>query len=235
MVNTPDERLLALMTIVDYSLHDKLVHLYKKNNIPIVLLTHGHGSAKPSIFDILGYGGPKKIVCISIQTKSMANFMMGQLSKHLEFNKPGTGIVFTIQLSSVSSVLRNISVTVNENAEIGSEIMPSKEPYHLIITIVNSGHAEQVMDAARAAGAGGGTIIRARGLGSKEAVKYLGITIQPEKDLVLILTPRDSKRPIMENIVREAGLTTAGAGICFSLPVDTALGINALLEQAENA
>ncbi|NLH96364.1 MAG: P-II family nitrogen regulator, partial [Clostridiaceae bacterium] len=94
-----------------------------------------------------------------------------------------------------------------------------------IVTIVNSGFFDQVMSAAKKAGATGGTVVHARGLGSKEAMKYLGITIQPEKDLVLILAPRDRKLAIMESIMHEVGLNTAGTGICFSLPVDSAIGI----------
>lgn len=84
------------------------------------------------------------------------------------------------------------------------------------------------MTAAKKAGANGGTVVHARGLGSKEAMKYLGITIQPEKDLILILTPKDKKSAIMESIMHEVGLNTAGTGICFSLPVDHAIGINAV-------
>ena len=86
------------------------------------------------------------------------------------------------------------------------------------------------MEAAKAAGATGGTLVHARGLGSKEAIKYLGITMQPEKDLVLILAPADKRHAIMENITREVGLNTPGKGICFSLPVNSARGLEALLD-----
>lgn len=84
------------------------------------------------------------------------------------------------------------------------------------------------MEAAKTAGATGGTLIHACGLGAKEAVKYLGITIQPEKDLVLILAPREKRHAIMENI--EVGLNTPGKGICFSLPVNQAIGMEAGLD-----
>jgi nitrogen regulatory protein PII len=135
-------------------------------------------------------------------------------------------IAFTIGLSSIGSVLSTICRQADENIKIGSEDMAitSKDPYHLIVTIVNSGYFEQVMEAAKNAGATGGTLVHARGLGSKEAMKYLGITIQPEKDLVLILTPREKKHAIMESIVHNVGLHTAGMGICFSLPADHVLG-----------
>lgn len=231
------ERLTALVIIADYSFNDALVHFFKKNGTPLVLLTHGYGSAEPSIFDYLGFGGPKKTVAVSVQSRARAHLALAEIHRLLDLKKQGTGIAFTLSLSSVSSVLHDICRADSENAGIGSETMStvSKEPYHLIVTIVNSGRSEQVMNAARAAGAGGGTVIHARGLGSKEAMKYLGITIQPEKDLVLIVAPSELRRPIMERIVKEAGLGTAGAGICFSLPVDSAMGINPPSSPAENA
>jgi len=110
---------------------------------------------------------------------------------------------------------------------MGSEeqSMELKEPYALIVTIVNRGHSDLVMTAAKAAGATGGTLLHGLGLGSKEAEKFLGITIQPEKDVILILAPRAKKAQIMEKITHDAGLNTTGRGICFSLPVNNALGL----------
>ena len=232
MVDSSMTKLEALITIVDYSLGDILSNLYKKSNMPIFLLTHGYGTAKSAIYDILGYGSPKKLISVSIQTKDMSNYFINQLHNKIDLNKPGTGIACTVSLSSVNNALSKALRQADDNLKIGSEDMAltSKTPYHLIITIVNSGYFEQVMEAAKAAGATGGTLVHARGLGSKEAVKYLGITIQPEKDLVLILTPQEKKLAIMESIVHEVGLNTAGMGICRSLPVNNALGFETGIE-----
>jgi nitrogen regulatory protein PII len=227
MVSHSDARLDALFTVVDHRLEDILTNTYKNNKMPILLLTHGRGTAKSVVYEVLGYEGRKKTVAVSIQTKAMTNHILKQLGDNIDFDKPGTGIAFSINVSSISGVFSRICIQAEENSGMGSEDMPStsKEPYHLIVTIVNSGFFDQVMSAAKKAGATGGTVVHARGLGSKEAMKYLGITIQPEKDLVLILAPRDRKLAIMESIMHEVGLNTAGTGICFSLPVDSAIGI----------
>lgn len=219
----------ALITIIDFSLRDVLSKLFYKSNLPVFLFTHGYGSAKSAVYEILGHGGPKKVVSMSVQTKKMSNYILNQLQKKIDFSKPGTGIACTISLNSISSVLSMTIQKADENLKIGSDEVPEtqKEPYHLIISIVNSGYFEGVMDAAKTAGATGGTLIHARGLGSKEAVKYLGITIQPEKDLVLILAPQEKRHAIMESITREVGLNTAGKGICFSLPCNFAIGMEA--------
>lgn len=98
----------------------------------------------------------------------------------------------------------------------------------LIVVIVNQGFEEEVMESARQAGARGGTIFNARGTAtSQDEVKFLGITLHPDKEIVFILTDRESRNQIMEAIKSNSGLTTEGAGIIFSLPVDSVLGLGA--------
>lgn len=239
MTDNPNTRLEALFTIVDFSLTRTLTKIYEKHKVPVATLNHGHGTAKSNIYDILGYGEPKKIIAISVQTENMSQYLFQKLQEELEFRKPGTGIAFTISLSGISSALLNICEETEENLKIGSEKMvkESQAPYHLIVTIINSGNLEKIMQVAQAAGATGGTSIHARGLGSKEAMKYLGITLHAEKELVLILAKQEDKLPIMESITHELGLHTPGMGICFSLPVNDALGLgnNLDLNQELNA
>ncbi len=107
--------------------------------------------------------------------------------------------------------------------------------YDLVITIVNRGFADSVMDAAKAAGAFGGTVLYARGTGIHEAEKFFGIIVQPEKELVMILTESEKKNAIMSAIYKDAELNKEGKGICFSLPVEAVSGITrfAKAEEAE--
>lgn len=101
---------------------------------------------------------------------------------------------------------------------------------HLIVTISNEGYAESIMSAAKKAGATGGTTINGRGLETEKVIKILGISIEPEKDIVLILASDDKKNDIMNEIVDKCGLKTRGAGICFSLPVDHVVGLSEEIE-----
>ena len=105
--------------------------------------------------------------------------------------------------------------------------------YELLITIVNLGFSEEVMDAARQAGARGGTILHVRGTGSQAEAKFFGITIQPEKELVLIVAPKEHRTPIMQAICQRAGLHTPGSGITFSLPVTAVAGISGMTPDDE--
>jgi len=100
------------------------------------------------------------------------------------------------------------------------------ENYEMIMCIVNTGFSETVMDAAREVGARGGTVIHARGTANKEAEQFFHISIQPDKEVVMILVPAKIKDDVMHAIYRNAGLKTEGQGIAFSVPVDEVVGIS---------
>ncbi len=97
--------------------------------------------------------------------------------------------------------------------------------YEMIVCVVNAGFSDAVMSAARACGARGGTVMGARGTANKEAETFFKISIQPEKEVVLILVPKKLTNDIMHAIYREVGLATPGQGIAFTLPVEDAVGL----------
>ena len=97
--------------------------------------------------------------------------------------------------------------------------------HECIVCIVNAGFSDAVMDAAKEFGARGGTVVHARGTANQEAEKFFQLTIQPEKEMVLILVPADIKDDILHALYRAVGLKTPGQGIAFSLPVDGVVGL----------
>lgn len=105
--------------------------------------------------------------------------------------------------------------------------------YDVVFTVVNRGFADEVMAAAKSVGAFGGTVINARGTGSNELQEFFGSVIQPEKEVIMILTERDNRNRIMEAICNDAGLAKPGKGICFSLPVDGVSGIRSVKMKQE--
>ena len=106
--------------------------------------------------------------------------------------------------------------------------------HDLILTIVNRGFADEVMTAAKKAGAFGGTVVNARGTGTNELQEFFGALIQPEKELVMILTEREKRNQIMTAICKDAGSDKEGMGISFSLPVDAVAGIRALAKKEDS-
>ena len=90
----------------------------------------------------------------------------------------------------------------------------------LIVCIINNGFSDLVMGAAKRSGAKGGTTFHARGTGNADIEKFFGITISPEKEVVLIVVDVAIKDNVVSAIYKDAGLDTKGQGIVFTLPVD---------------
>lgn len=100
--------------------------------------------------------------------------------------------------------------------------------HEAIFCIVNSGYSDVVMETAKKLGARGGTVINARGTAPKDAESFFGISIQPEKEIVMILVPSSIKADLLHALYKEAGLDTPGQGIAFAMPVDSVVGVNTL-------
>lgn len=98
--------------------------------------------------------------------------------------------------------------------------------FQMVICIVNTGFSPIVMEAAKEAGARGGTIIHGRGTANREAEKLFQIVVQPDKEIVMIIVKSEIKDQVLKSINAKAGLETEGQGIAFSLPVDRAVGIS---------
>lgn len=96
----------------------------------------------------------------------------------------------------------------------------------LLVVVSNQGHNDLVMDAARAAGAYGGTVIHARGTGMNQAELFFGVSLASEKDMTFIVTKKSQRNAIMSAIMKNAGMDTPAQSIVFSLPVTDVAGIN---------
>ncbi len=97
--------------------------------------------------------------------------------------------------------------------------------FEMVFTIVNSGYTEEVMDAVKACGATGGTILNARGTANTEIEKFFGLSISSEKEIVMIIVPKEIKDAVLHAIYQKVGLGTAGQGIAFTIPVEDVVGI----------
>ena len=98
--------------------------------------------------------------------------------------------------------------------------------YEVVFCIVNAGYSELVMDAAKEVGARGGTVMNAKGTANREAEQFFNIAIQPEKEVVMILVPKEIKDDVLHAIYKNAGLKSEGSGIAFALPVNQVVGLS---------
>ncbi|BCJ99450.1 P-II family nitrogen regulator [Anaerocolumna chitinilytica] len=221
------EKMKLLLSIVDSDSENKLTDMYVKNHVPYNILTHGQGTASSDILDYLGIGETRKGVVFSIVAEGQINHIIGLLKKEMDFDKPGMGVAFTIPLSCISSILTKLDKNqMDLSRKDCEEIVMKKERSHeLIIIVVAQGHSEIAMDAAKKAGANGGTVIHARGAGSSELAKFYEITIQPEKELIMLVTAIQNKVKIMTAVNEALGNHNDSKGIMFSLPIDETVGL----------
>lgn len=212
-----------LFAILNNGYPNKMKSIFSKNNVNIKIVTHGLGTASPSVLDYFGIVETKKDIYLAVIPDYLESKMMNQLNCEFKIEQPGTGVAFTVPISSSN---KYISSSFEKDKPVKEDHMEKEKKYHLVITIVLEGHLEQVMNAAKKMGANGGTVIRGRGLGNKEAVKLFGFQIEPGRELVLNVVEEEIKNQVMEEITKEVGLKTPGKGICISLPVDSVAGFH---------
>ena len=117
--------------------------------------------------------------------------------------------------------------------ELSEEQNMEENKFCLIVTIVNQGFADVVMDAAREVNARGGTILKAKGTGAGYTQKFFGISITEEKEMVYIVARKEDRDGIMHAIMDKAGAKTDARGAVFALPVDSVAGVQSLLSTNE--
>ena len=215
---------LSLLTmIINHSQEEDFINFSQDKKAGFKNIIHATGTASDSVLDYFGLNEIKKCIILSIVPYDMSKYILKELKKDkkININEPGNGIAFTIPLSSGTQYM------IDRYKDIEMEdIKMEPANQHLIITIANEGSAETIMSAAKKAGATGGTTINGRGLEPNKIVKVLGLSLEPEKDVVLILAPNNKKNKIMEKIIEKCGSHKEQAGLCFSLPVDHVAGIN---------
>ena len=230
-------RVCALFSIVDYSKGQELAQLYNSAKTPISVSTHGLGCADSSMFEYLGFGENKKSIMISLMSSERANYIFDLAEEKMNISKPGKGIMFTVPLTSATSFLSDIvkkdDATQPKITKEKDFYMANEHQFELVITIITKGYFQDVKTAAISAGARGGTLIHALGMGGEEAQKFLGIAIQPEKEIILNVVKREDKNKVMNAIAEASGINTQGRGIIFSLPVDSVVGLNKAIQSEE--
>ena len=218
-------RILAVITTPRLS--KKALELFRRGNVPVQYEWHGLGTASSEMMDILGLGTPEKRVLLTVLPKPFADRMGRKLKEAAVIGTKNSGIAFTLPMSGANHLLLQMLEALqgeetNERGKSGMEDMK----YALIAAVVNQGYSENVMEAARCAGAGGGTVIPGRRTGSEEAIQFWGMSIQEEKEMILIITEQENKLKIMQAISAKCGLHSEADGLVLSLPIDTVIGGN---------
>ena len=221
-------KLNLMTTIVDRNQVRKYLHLYEEEGLQIMLVTLGDGTASGDVLDYLGLEATEKAVIFSVLTDENFYKTKKSLQKKLQIDAPGGGIAFIVPFSSIAGKKALQFFTVGQDFQKEEESALKDTTYELVIVIANQGYIEMVMDAARGAGAYGGTVIHAKGTGMEQAEKFMGVSLAAEKEMIFIVAKKEQKNDIMKAVMEQAGLDTKAKSIVFSLPVTDTAGLRLL-------
>lgn len=224
------DNLYWMITITDRNQSQKFLSFYKTYGIEVVLSTLGKGTAASEILNDFGLEATQKAVLLSVVTGKVWSAVQKGLQTIMLIDIPGTGIAFTMPLSSIGGKRQLEFLTNGQPFQKGEESVLKDTKYELLVVIANQGYTEQIMAAARRENAGGGTVIHAKGTGMEGAEKFLGISLAAEKEMIYIVVHRDKRNEIMSAIMRDAGMASKAKSICFTLPVSATAGLRLIEE-----
>lgn len=224
--------LFLMVTITDRRSTDAFLQLYQQRGVDVNLRTVGSGTAVRETLATLGLEKTEKAVLLAVVTEDTWKAVRTDLRRKMRIDVPGTGIAFTVPLSSIGGRRALMFLTQHQPLTLKEESTLKDTRYELLLVIANQGHTGTIMDAARAAGAGGGTVIHAKGTGTDLVRKFFGVSIASEQEMVFILARSEAKKPIMKAIMAKAGIQSAAQSLVFSLPVGDIAGLREL-EQPE--
>lgn len=217
--------LYLMTTIMDRKKANKYLTLFQENNLHVIFWLLGYGTVSNEVLDYLGLDSLEKAVAFSVLEESTWLHTKKQLEKKLQIDAPGGGISFIIPLSSIGGKKTLQFLLESEDYQKEEESTLKNTTHELIIIIAEQGYTELIMEAARGAGAYGGTVIHAKGTGMEMAEKFMHMSLAAEKEVIYIVSKTETKNDIMQAVIKKAGPDSKAKAITFSLPVTDTAGL----------
>lgn len=219
-----DSSLLELLTIiVNNGVGTKILRAARKCGVCGGTVLLGRGTVENSFLKLIELYEEEKEIVLIVAGKSAAFNLLEYLDKEFNFSRPHHGIAFCTPVKTVVGS-KGCKTDIHDESEGAKSIM-----YNAIYVIVEKGKAEAVIDAATAVGATGGTIMNARGSGIHETSKLFSMEIEPEKEVVLIISEVAKTEEITASINNTLNLDEPGNGIMFVQEVSKVLGLRSVL------
>lgn len=223
--------LCLLFTIIKRSDIKEYYDFFERNSVSVIYNTLANGTAHEKTLALLGIEKNEKAILISLITYPSLKKILRGLAYEMKIDLPDRGIAVAIPLASLggSKALEYFSAgqeldKANEDANVSlNEEDKMQTNQELIVAIYEKGYTDMVMDAAREAGARGGTTIRAKGT-SAGAQKFFGLSLADEKEILFIVSQTSQKKDIMKAIMQHAGMDSKAHSLVFSLPVTESAG-----------
>ena len=201
-----------IMCIVPHNSGELITNAAKEAGAGGGTIIMGRGTASNSVLQLLGLGDTSKDITINIVERDIAKKVCEKIEQACNTKKTHFGLLVILDVNGfikAGGIGKNSETTTENSGE------DNMENYEMINIIVNKGYAEDAMAAARKAGAGGGTIIGARGTAKEGDSTFFGVEIVPEKEMLMILVPQEKKQDIVKAISELSCFAKAGSGIIF--------------------
>ena len=205
---------------------DIATKVFHECGIPSHNRLHASGTAPNEIMDMLGLGNTDKILLFTMMPKTFADMMLRKMHNALLLGTPNSGIAFTMPVNGANNLAVKMFSDLTPDSNERTYASMSDITYSIIAAVVNMGYSEDVMEAARSAGAVGGTVVHTRHINNEAVAQFWGFNIQDERDIVFIVSSADDRIKIMQAISEKCGINSKARGMVFSLPIDGVSGIN---------
>lgn len=219
----PQERIIRpcqkLCVIVNMGLAEKVIRKARSCGLQSATVIPCRGTVGGRVMKFIGLTDLHKELILMAADQKTIEQAVEEISLAFRFSEPGHGIAFTLDLCYTAGIPHAVCEFGNQGKGVEEAV------YQAIAVIVDKGNAEWVIEAAEKAGSKGGTIINARGSGIHETSRIFGVEIEPEKEIVLILTKNNQTKVLVEAICEALKLEEKGRGILFVQPVCQAVGL----------
>lgn len=219
-----NEKLKLLFSVTEDGNRPRVIAYLNERGIRFHTALQGEGTAPTEMLDLLGIGTSAKDVTLSFGTESAMARLCKELDSRLGGVRHARGIFVILPLNAISNLFSTIVIrqAAGKGTETMEETFVSENAHTLICAAVKRGYAEQAAEAARKAGASGGTVLRGRLSGAEDVAKFFGSVLSDEREIVTILTTIPKRAAIMTALNTACGLHTPAEGLVLSLPVDRA-------------
>lgn len=220
-----------ILSIVSRNKTGLVIKASKRKRAEGATIIHGQGTGIEKCKTFWGIPlEPEKDVIFTVVSDEHAEEVLSIISKSVKMGKPGNGVAFILDITRFTGAV-HLHKQKQQPQDQPLKSMDETAQFELIVSIVDKGFCEEIIEASRKAGAAGGTILSGRGTGVHEQSKLLSFNIEPEKEVILTLVPQQITDDVLETIVRAGELDKPGRGIAFVLNVEKVLGINHLLDE----
>lgn len=211
-----------IISICDPKAAPKLTEICSELGLRIAVSLNGRGTAVRSMLDILGIEDNEKRVILTIANRKKTKEFIREQKRRLFIGVPGHGVAVAVPIKSIGG--GKTVAFLNGEQQIAKYTPELNYAYELITVIANEGRSDLVMNAARSAGAKGGTVLHGKSTGAKDSEKFYNISISGEKEVILIVAEAAQKSEIMRSILKNAGPDSEAGAIVFSMPVSEVAG-----------